>query len=129
MLVAIGLGAGASGWEGQIGGDRIFSDQALPALAVEFWGRGELDRAPDPVRHACTQTFATKLNLDPWFLSREAILRLKASYDAQSDTSGFDPTPPEAAARSVSEDLSSEGGITPRASSELFEDTEGTPKS
>ena len=54
---------------------------------------------------------------------------LKASYDTHSDTPGFDLPPPEAAARSLSEDLSSEGGATPRPSSELFEGTKGTPKS
>ena len=64
-LVSLGLGAGASGREGQIGGDRIFSDQALPALAIEFWATGELDRAPDLVKHACTQAFADKFDLKP----------------------------------------------------------------
>ena len=46
-LVALGLGAGASGRKGQIGGDRIFSNPALPALPIEFWDPEELARAPD----------------------------------------------------------------------------------
>ena len=38
-LVSLGLGAGASGREGQIGGDRLFSDRALPELPIELWPR------------------------------------------------------------------------------------------
>ena len=64
-LVTLGLGAGASGREGQIGGGRILGDQALPALAIEFWGRGDLDRAPDLVKNTCTQAFAAKFSLEP----------------------------------------------------------------
>ena len=123
------IGGGRVRRDGQIGGDRIVSDQALPALAIEFWGPGELDRAPDLVKNACTQAFAAKFDLEPWFLSRAEITRLKASYDAHSDTPGFDPSPPEAAVRSLNEGLSSEGGATPRPSSELFEDAKDTPKS
>ena len=127
--MALGLGAGASGREGRIGRDRIFSDQALPALPIEFWDPEELARAPDLARQAFTQAFAGKFDLEPWFLSRAEIMRLKASYGAHSDTPGFDPSPPAAAARSLSEDLSSERGATPRASSELFGDVKSTPKS
>ena len=127
--MALGLGAGASGREGQIGGEQIFSDQALPALPVEFWSSRELARAPDLARHACTQAFAEKFDLEPWYLSQAEVMRLKASYDAHSDTPDFDPSPPAVAARGLSEDLSSERGATPRASSELFEDVKSTPKS
>ena len=127
-LVSLGLGAGASGREGQIGGDRIFSDQALPELPIELWPRRELERAPDLVKHACTQAFVAEFSLEPWFLSQAEVWRIKESYDRHSDTPGFDPSPPDAAARSLDEDLSSEGGATPRPSSELFEDVKGTPK-
>ena len=47
-LVALGLGAGASGREGQIGGDRILGDQAFPALAIELWGMVPTAKGPRP---------------------------------------------------------------------------------
>ena len=131
-LVSLGLGTGATGREGQIGGDQIFSDQALPALPIELWAKEDLLRAPDLVENACTQAFLTKFNLKPWFLSQAEVLRIKESYDKYSDTPDFDLALPDAAARSLEEDLSSEGGAeggaTPRPSSELFEDIKGTPK-